>query len=360
LRPHLSLLVPLILLPANAQIPQNNCAKVVTFAVAERGNLVYRLPNVSPKWFEKAEKKFPNVCFSQNGSYANATADQFLIVLSTNSSAFNGLYPSYHTSTNTTTSPVSGNGTVTNYSGSSWEYTYQGTVTSTATTTQETNLPYTDTTLGLFAGAYDESGKQLGSAYRSESYRQGGDGANTLGYNLGARLAAIHIKERLLDDIVGKVHAFPISDAPRLNAVESQPPPSPVRSQPSEENQEELWIHAGNGIHNIQTFATSRSIALPPIDDVASRGTVQCIIDAKSPDCAENWPLGQKAFAWMLELGAAIRGAKGSGDSLLGTVSDDLTPLWSNIKDLYCRESPGATYTTLGNRLTSCPTKSTP
>jgi hypothetical protein len=57
----------------------------------------------------------------------------------------------------------------------------------------------------------------------------------------------------------------------------------------------------------------------------------------------------------MLELGTAIREAKGSGDSLLGTVSEDLMPVWSNIRDVYCRQSPGATYTGIDNRLASCP-----
>jgi hypothetical protein len=35
--------------------------------------------------------------------------------------------------------------------------------------------------------------------------RQGGDAYNTLGYNLGASLGAIHIKERLLKDTVDDV-----------------------------------------------------------------------------------------------------------------------------------------------------------
>jgi hypothetical protein len=35
--------------------------------------------------------------------------------------------------------------------------------------------------------------------------RQGGDSYNTLGYNLGSALSAIHIKERLLKDVVDAI-----------------------------------------------------------------------------------------------------------------------------------------------------------
>jgi hypothetical protein len=352
------LLAPLLLTVASAQSPQSSCAKAITFAVAEHGSLTYRLPNVSTKWFDKAQKKFPNVCFLQYGSSGTST-EQYLIVLSTQSSAFSGLYPVYRTTKDTSTSPTTGNGTITDNRGSSWSYTYQGTTTSTTTTTQQTTLPYTDTTLSLFANVYDKNGNPLGSAYRSESFRQGGDSANTLGYNLGGRLSSIHIKERLLDEIVSKVSAVPNSEVSSRPVIESHSLAVQASGQSSAGDYEELWTHAAIGMHNIQTFAASKNVTLPPIDDVASRGIVKCIIDAKSPECSDNWPLGQKAFAWMLELGAAIREAKGSGDSLLETVSEDLTPVWSNIRDVYCRQSPGATYTGIENRLELCPSNLT-
>lgn len=351
-------LLPLLFVDAVAQPSQGGCVKSITFAVAGNTRLTYRLPNVSTKWFDKAKKRFPNVCFSQYGS-SGKNEEQYLIVLSTQSSAFNGLYPVYRTTTDTSTSPTTGNGTITDDSGSSWSYTYQGTITSTTTTNQQMTLPYTDTTLSLFANAYDRNGNPLGSAHRSESFRQGGDAANTLGYNLGARLSAIHIKERLLEEILSKISAAPKSDVTSRPTAELQSSEAPVAGQSSEGNYEEIWRHAENGVHNVEMFAASRNVSLPPIDDVASRGVVKCIIDAKSTECSDTWPLGQRAFAWMLELGTAIREAKESRDSLLGTVSDDLGPLWSKIRDIYCGQSPGATYKTLENQLASCPSKTT-
>jgi len=172
---------------ANAQVPQSSCTNTVTFAVAENRGLNYRLPNVSPKWFDKTQKKFPNICFSQYGAHTSTNTEQYLIVLSTQSSAFNGLYPTYRTTSDTTASPISVVAQFQITAARSGTNTYQGTIATTTTTTQQTALPYTDTTMGLFANAYDQRGNPIGSAQRAESFRQGGDAANTLGYNLGAR-----------------------------------------------------------------------------------------------------------------------------------------------------------------------------
>ena len=91
------------------------------------------------------------------------------------------------TNTNTSTTPVSGNGTVTDNYGGMWNYTYDGTVTTTTTTTTTTHddLPYTDTSNTLYLRSYDQNGRVISERWRTITTRQGGDGANTLGYNLG-------------------------------------------------------------------------------------------------------------------------------------------------------------------------------
>ena len=230
-----SVSILLICCVAFAQAQKSECNKSVTFAVASNGSLAYRLPNISTKWFGNVKKKFPNVCFPQDGGIPGTVAANYLVVLSTESNAFNGLYPTYRTSTDTTTSPTSGTGTVTDSSGSAWNYTYQGTITSTTTRTTQTDLPYTDTTVGLYANAYSEDGRQVGWARRAESYRQGGDPSNTLGYNLGARLASIHIKEHLLNDIVGRVNALPRADETphQIGFAEPRPPDANAQNAPA-------------------------------------------------------------------------------------------------------------------------------
>lgn len=188
--------------PAN--VPgTRTCQKAITFAYAGNGGLIYRLPDVSHKWLDKFQRKYRNVCFLQYG--ARSGQRNYLVVLSSSASAYSGLQPVFRTSTATT--PVSGNGALTDNSGSTWNFTYQGT--ETTTTTTQTNVPYTDTTSGFYADAYAEDGTLVGSGERSASSRQGGDPSNAAGYNLMSALLSIHLKEHLLESIVKKVSALP-------------------------------------------------------------------------------------------------------------------------------------------------------
>jgi hypothetical protein len=96
---------------------------------------------------------------------------------------------------------------VTDNSGSTWYFTYQGTVTTTTTT--QTNVPYTDTTSFFYANAYSEEGSLVVTSDRTASTRQGGDPWNALGYNLTSALLSINLKERLLESIVKQVNTLP-------------------------------------------------------------------------------------------------------------------------------------------------------
>ncbi len=179
------------------------CTKNISFAVAEGGQVTSRVPTFAQKWINKNQKKYKGICFSQN---PNPQAENFVVVFSTSQSAFNGIYPTVKTYTNTNTNltPISGSGTITSNYGSTWNYTYQGTLTTTTTTTTtvQQNLPYTDTSTSIYANVYNQNGAIISQRWRTMTTRQGGETYNTLGYNLGAALAAIHIKERLLKDAI--------------------------------------------------------------------------------------------------------------------------------------------------------------
>ena len=187
-----------------------DCEKNISFAVAQNGQIVSRVPTFADKWILKNQKKYPGLCFSQ---VPNSQLANYLLVFSTSQSAFNGIYPTVRTSTstNTSTTPVSGSGTVTDNYGGMWNYTYDGTVTTTTTTTTTSheNLPYTDTSNTLYLGSYDQHGRLISERWRTITTRQGGDGANTFGYNLGAALGAIHMKEHLLKTVVKDVAKLP-------------------------------------------------------------------------------------------------------------------------------------------------------
>jgi hypothetical protein len=179
-----------------------SCTKNISFAVLSGTQAASTVPAFVQKWIGKNAKKYPALCFSQ---VPNSHAANYVLVLSTSQSAFNGIYPTVRTSTNTDTMPVSGNGTVTDNYGGMWSYSYTGTATTTTTTTSQVNLPYTDTTNALYINSYGQNGALLSQHRRSVTSRQGGDGYNTLGYNLGSLLAAIGIKERLVKDAVTDV-----------------------------------------------------------------------------------------------------------------------------------------------------------
>lgn len=189
-----------------ARTDQLNCRKNISFAVATNGNIASLIPDFAQKWISKNQKKYAGLCFSQE---PDSKAANYLLVFSTSQSAFNGIYPIVKTSTNTNTSatPVSGSGTVTDNYGGMWNYTYDGTVTTTTTTTTTTHdeLPYTDTSNTLYLRSYDQNGRVISERWRTITTRQGGDGANTLGYNLGAALGAIHMKQHLLKNVVEDV-----------------------------------------------------------------------------------------------------------------------------------------------------------
>jgi len=171
------------------------CEKNVSFAVIEAAQIVNRVPGWVQTWIAKNQKKYPEICFSQS---PDPKSPNFLLVLSASKDAFNGLYPTVRTNTSTSMTPVSGSGVITDSYGSMWNYTYNGTVTTTTTTTTQQNLPYTDTSNTLYLYGYDQRGQLMSEHRRTITTRQGGDGANTLGYNLGAALGAIHFKEHLL------------------------------------------------------------------------------------------------------------------------------------------------------------------
>jgi hypothetical protein len=187
-----------------------DCDKNISFAVAEGGQIVSRVPSFADKWISKNQKKYRRLCFSQT---PNPQSSNYVLIFSTSQSAFNGIYPTVrtNTSTSTSTSPVSGSGTVTDNYGGMWNYTYDGTMTTTTTTTTTTheNLPYTDTSNTLYVHSYDQNGRLIAERWRTVTTRQGGEAANTAGYNLGAALGAIHFKEHLLKSAVEDVLKVP-------------------------------------------------------------------------------------------------------------------------------------------------------
>lgn len=181
------------------------CDIVIGFAIAGRDGVHPGVMGWTRNWINKNAKNYPNVAFQ---ACSAKSLRNYLIVFSSSASVLNGFEPVLGSNTSTSISPVSGTGTVSNMYGSTWFYTYSGTVTTTTTTTTQENVPYTIQSNTMYATAYDEHGYIISQRWHTFSSKQGGDGANTLGYNLGSALAAINARGHLLNavvkDITGK------------------------------------------------------------------------------------------------------------------------------------------------------------
>lgn len=191
---------------ASAAAPQASL-KIVSFAIADpKGGVHPGMAGWTENWIRKNAKKYPNVLFQQGCPIRGA--ENYLVVFSASASALSGFDPVVTTNTSTNTTPVSGSGTVTDNYGSTWDYTFSGDVTTTTTTTTQENIPYTIQSNTLYATAYDEHGVIVSQRWHVYNSKQGGDAANSLGYNLGSALGAINSRGRLLNavvkDIAGK------------------------------------------------------------------------------------------------------------------------------------------------------------
>lgn len=174
--------------------------KVVGFAIADGNGVHSGMPGWAQNWIRKNAKKYREISFQQGRPVQGA--QNYLIVLSSSANAVSGFDPVVRTDTSTDTTPVSGSGTVTDNYGSTWDYTYDGQVTTTTTTTTQENVPYTVESNTLYATAYDESGAMISQHWHVYSTKQGGDAANSLGYNLGNLLFAINARGHLLSEVV--------------------------------------------------------------------------------------------------------------------------------------------------------------
>jgi hypothetical protein len=194
----------LMLLGVSAEA--QTCSKVVSFALADASGVhPYALTgNWIGNWIQKNAKKHPDVCFSQTPVPDRAN---YLIVLSQSSGYLTGFDPVVSRDTNTSTTPVSGTGTVRDNYGGMWNYTYAGTVTTTTTTTTHENVPYTINSRTIYAYAYGDGGAIISQRYHVYSTKTGGDAANSAGYNIGNALLAINARGRLLNSVVKDVES---------------------------------------------------------------------------------------------------------------------------------------------------------
>ena len=133
-----------------------DCEKNISFAVAEGGQPVPAAPKFAEKWIadKKRQREYPRLCFSQ---LPDGRARNYLVVLSTTASVFDGLTPAAHTYTRTTPDP---SGTpVINGHGGTWDYSYSRVPA--AQTTPTASLRTMDKARKFFVRVYNQQGSEL-------------------------------------------------------------------------------------------------------------------------------------------------------------------------------------------------------
>jgi hypothetical protein len=140
-----------------AQAPASSgCTKNVSFAIAENGQPVPAIPKFVLKWLGGASRKqgFPGICFSQVPSNS---ATNYIVIVSTSASAFEGLKPSAHTYKNPN-SGAPGSTSSTSYGGT-WSYAYTGV--NAPGTTDTLDLRRDDKPKAVDVRAFDQAGRTV-------------------------------------------------------------------------------------------------------------------------------------------------------------------------------------------------------
>lgn len=191
--------------PVPAATANDAAMGTVTLAtILDNGTMQPLAPDWAINCVKKNQKKYPGVKFQTSGN-RSTSGQNFLVVFSTSSSVLQGFQPVTRTETSTSTSEVSGNGTVTSSNGTMWNYTTTGTIDTTTTTTVHENVGYTQKTNILYVTAYDEKGTMVAQKTHVYSTQQGGDPSSAAGYNIGNALRAINARGKTLEWVVDRV-----------------------------------------------------------------------------------------------------------------------------------------------------------
>ena len=143
----------------------SNCNKNVSLGSMDKDKLFLAIPDWALKWYEKNQKRFPRICFSDS---LMPGAKNYLVVFHMVGphAPETGKLPSSGDTTS-----ESGMGSFTASYGSTWHYTYERTVTTTILSVSAEMAPHNQPSTSLYATAYSEQGIPV-SRYSATSGRQ--------------------------------------------------------------------------------------------------------------------------------------------------------------------------------------------
>jgi len=180
------------------------CTKNVSLGSLDKEKLFLAIPEWAANWYEKNQKRFPGMCFSDSPMPG---AQNYLVVFYTSAPAVSGIDSLKKISASADMSLLSGVGTFTTGYGSTWHYTYDRTATTTVTSVLVEKAPQNLQPNVLYAIAYTEQGIPISQHWptattkkdRETSGKPGKPGKP--GKNRDASLPAIRMMGELLNEM---------------------------------------------------------------------------------------------------------------------------------------------------------------
>ena len=178
------------------------CDQTITVAGLTPNGLALYVPPEGLKFMAKNSQNYPRMCLLEDAANVLPGVPRYLLVYAYSENAFAGFQPV--TRVTTTTTPVSGSGTVMSGYGDMWNFTYYGTVKTREIDTIE--APYVIQSHSLFLNAYNEGGNLVSHHSFSVSSQIGGNETSAAVYN-GIELIALlwhnpsHLIKSVLKDV---------------------------------------------------------------------------------------------------------------------------------------------------------------
>ena len=180
----------------------STCIKNVSLGSMDKEKLFLATPEWALKWYEKNQKRFPGICFSDS---LMPGAKNYLVVFYTAAPQVRGTESLAKIPALGEMTPVSGIGSFTASYGSTWHFTYEQTVTTTITSVSAEKAPHNQPSTLLYATAYSEQGIPISHHWPVSVSKPNKKTATKPGKSHEESLPAFRGMEELLNQMVADI-----------------------------------------------------------------------------------------------------------------------------------------------------------
>jgi len=180
----------------------STCIKNVSLGSMDQEKLFLAIPEWASQWYEKNQKRFPGICFSDS---LMPGARNYLVVFYTAAQDVAGNDSLTKISAPGETTPVSAKGSFTTSYGSTWHYTYERMVTTTITSVSAEKAPHNQSSTLLRATAYSDQGIPISHHWPASVTKQDKQTYTKPGKSHDGALPEFRRMEELLSQMVGDI-----------------------------------------------------------------------------------------------------------------------------------------------------------